>query len=307
MTSLMGIELDELDAAVCGAAPDERASDGHAMDGHAMDGGLGGPLARKVHAVSLVGAGPGDPELLTVRALKRLQQADVVLTDDLVDPRVLACLPASARVLRVGKRGGCVSTEQRFIHELMIREARAGARVVRLKGGDPFVFGRGGEEADALREAGMAVEVVNGVSAGLAAPASVAVPITDRRCTPGVAFVTGHNGEHGRAPDWAALAQSRLTLVIYMGLSRAAFIASALQAGGLSADTPAVAISAAHTPHQRDCFSTLGHLAADIALAQLPSPALLVIGEVVALSPQWRQWWDADATRASVQAWSSGA
>ncbi len=239
--------------------------------------------------VSLVGAGPGDPELLTVKAMKRLQQAEVVLTDDLVDARVLACLPASARVLRVGKRGGCVSTEQRFIHELMIREARAGARVVRLKGGDPFVFGRGGEEVDALRETGIEVEVINGLSAGLAAPASVGVPVTDRRCTPGVAFVTGHNGEHGIAPDWAALAKSRLTLVVYMGLARAAVISQALQDGGLSASTPAVIVSAAHTPRQRECFTTLAELPVAIEREGLPSPALLVIGEVVALSPRWRE------------------
>lgn len=240
-------------------------------------------------SVSLVGAGPGDPELLTVKAMKRLQQAEVVLTDDLVDARVLACLPPTARVLRVGKRGGCVSTEQRFIHELMIREARAGARVVRLKGGDPFVFGRGGEEVDALREAGIEVEVINGLSAGLAAPASVGVPVTDRRCTPGVAFVTGHNGEHGIAPDWAALAKSRLTLVVYMGLARAAAIAQALQDGGLSPGTPAVIVSAAHTPRQRECFTTLEELPAAIEREGLPSPALLVIGEVVALSPRWRE------------------
>ena len=207
-----------------------------------------------VPMVSLVGAGPGDPELLTVKAMKRLQRAEVVLTDDLVDARVLACLPASARVLRVGKRGGCVSTEQRFIHELMIREARAGARVVRLKGGDPFVFGRGGEEVDALREAGIEVEVINGLSAGLAAPASVGVPVTDRRCTPGVAFVTGHNGEHGLSPG-----------------------------------TPAVIVSAAHTPRQRECFTTLAELPVAIEREGLPSPALLVIGEVVALSPRWRE------------------
>ncbi len=243
--------------------------------------------AARAPMVSLVGAGPGDPELLTVKAMKRLQQAEVVLTDDLVDARVLACLPAAARVLRVGKRGGCVSTEQRFIHELMIREARAGARVVRLKGGDPFVFGRGGEEVDALREAGIEVEVINGLSAGLAAPAAVGVPVTDRRCTPGVAFVTGHNGEHGIAPDWAALAKSRLTLVVYMGLARAAVISQALQDGGLSASTPAVIVSAAHTPRQRECFTTLAELPAAIEREGLPSPALLVIGEVVALSPRW--------------------
>ncbi|OWQ86826.1 uroporphyrinogen-III C-methyltransferase [Roseateles aquatilis] len=267
------------------------ASRGHSNDNDNDHGSGHGdvPSDRAAPTVSLVGAGPGDPELLTVKALKRLQQAEVVLTDDLVDARLLACLPRSARVLRVGKRGGCVSTEQRFIHDLMIREARAGARVVRLKGGDPFVFGRGGEEVDALREAGIEVEVINGLSAGLAAPAAVGVPVTDRRCTPGVAFVTGHNGEHGIAPDWAALARSRLTLVVYMGLARAASIARALRAGGLIGATPAVVVSAAHTPRQRESFTTLADLAATIGRDALPSPALLVIGEVVALSPRWRE------------------
>lgn len=249
------------------------------------------PVDAQAHQprVSLVGAGPGDPELLTIKALRRLQSADVVLTDDLVDARVLALLPGSTRVLRVGKRGGCVSTEQRFIHELMIREARSGARVVRLKGGDPFVFGRGGEEVDALNEAGIEVEVVNGLSSGLAAPAAVGVPVTDRRCTPGVAFVTGHNGEHGLAPDWAALARSKLTLVVYMGLARAATISRALRDGGLPDETPAVIVSAAHTLRQRECFTTLADLPDAIEREGLPSPALLVIGEVVALSARWRE------------------
>jgi uroporphyrin-III C-methyltransferase len=234
--------------------------------------------------IALVGAGPGDPELLTLKAVKRLQAADVVLVDDLVDARVLELLRSDARVLKVGKRGGCVSTEQRFIHELMIREARGGARVVRLKGGDPFVFGRGGEEVDALRAAGLEVEIVNGLTAGLAGPASIGMPVTDRRCTPGVALVTGHNGEGGQAPDWAALAQSRLTLVIYMGVARCQDIVAALRAGGMRADMPAAVISAAHTPQQRQAVTTLASLAATIQREGLTSPAILVIGEVVALA-----------------------
>jgi len=240
------------------------------------------------HPVCLLGAGPGDPELLTLKALKRLQGAEVILSDDLVDARVLALANPAARVLRVGKRGGCISTEQRFIHELMIREARAGHRVVRLKGGDPFVFGRGGEEMDALQAAGIAVEVVNGISAGLAAPASIGVPVTDRRCTPGVALVTGHNGEGGVAPDWAALAQSRLTLVIYMGLARAEAIVQALVDGGLPAHTPAAAIASAHTPRQRQQLCRLAELPAMLLREQLASPAILVVGEVVGLSAAWQ-------------------
>lgn len=237
-----------------------------------------------MNTVCLVGAGPGDPELLTLRALRRIEAADVILTDDLVDARVLALARPEARVLKVGKRGGCVSTEQRFIHELMIREARSGARVVRLKGGDPFMFGRGGEEADALREAGIEVEIVNGITAGIAAPASLGIPVTDRRCAPGVALVTGHNGEGGQAPDWAALAQSRLTLVIYMGVARCQDIVDALRAGGLRADLPAAVISAAHTPQQRQAITTLADLPATIRREGLASPAILVIGEVVGLA-----------------------
>ena len=235
------------------------------------------------HPVALVGAGPGDPDLLTLGALRRLQQADVILCDDLVDARVLELANPTARVLHVGKRGGCVSTEQRFIHDLMIREARSGARVVRLKGGDPFVFGRGGEEADALRQAGIEVEIVNGITSGLAAPASIGIPVTDRRCTPGVALVTGHNGESGRAPDWAALARSGLTLVIYMGVARCEAIVAALMAAGMAADMPTAVISAAHTPRQRQARGTLAGLPQLLQREGIASPAILVIGEVAAL------------------------
>ena len=233
--------------------------------------------------VWLVGAGPGDPELLTVRAARLIAQAEVLLVDDLVDRRVLALADPAARVLAVGKRGGCISTSQRFIHELMLREARAGHRVVRLKGGDPFVFGRGGEEMDALRAAGVSVEVVPGITAGIAAPASIGIPVTDRRCAPGVAFVTGHTQDGDAGADWAALAASRLTLVVYMGVSHAAQIAQALIDGGRAPDTPAAAISAAHTPRQRHLRATLATLPALLVAHGIQSPAILVIGEVAAL------------------------
>ena len=146
--------------------------------------------------VTLVGAGPGDPELLTVKAVRALRRATVVLVDDLVADGVLRYVRRSARVIHVGKRGGCASTPQAFIHKLMIAEARRGERVVRLKGGDPFVFGRGGEERDALQMAGIAVEVVNGLTAGIAAPAAIGIPVTDRRYTHGVVRVTGQGSDH---------------------------------------------------------------------------------------------------------------
>ncbi len=245
-----------------------------------------------LHPVSLVGAGPGDPDLLTLRALKRIQAAEVILCDDLVDPRVLALASPQARLLYVGKRGGCVSVPQRFIHELMIREARSGARVLRLKGGDPFMFGRGAEEVDALRAAGLEVEVVSGITAGMAAPASIGIPVTDRRHAPGVAFVTGHSRAEagpGEGPDWAALARSGLTLVIYMGLARVEALTASLMAAGLSAETPAAAIASAHTPQQSQLLCTLGELAAQLQAQALCSPAILVIGQVVSQAQGLRE------------------
>jgi uroporphyrin-III C-methyltransferase len=234
------------------------------------------------HPVCLVGAGPGDPELLTLRALKRIEAADVVLADDLIDPRVLAMV--RGRLLRVGKRGGCISTDQQFIHALMVREALAGHRVVRLKGGDPFVFGRGGEEVDALREAGLEVEVVSGLTSGIAGPAAIGVPVTDRRHSPGVILVTGHPGEGRQEPNWTALAQSGLTLVIYMGVARCADLQQRLLAGGLSAQLPVAVVSRAHTLQQRHALTTLGDLPACLQREQLGSPALLVVGDVAALA-----------------------
>ncbi len=243
--------------------------------------------AAPVHPVRLVGAGPGAPDLLTLRAVRALRRATVALVDALVDPGVLRDLRPSARSIRVGKRGGCASTAQAFIHRLMISEARRGEHVVRLKGGDPFVFGRGAEECDALREAGLDVEVVSGLSAGIAAPASIGVPVTDRRHTRGVAFATGHAGPDSEEPDWAALAASGLTLVIYMGLARIGSIVDALRAGGLPAATPAAAICSAHTPRQRQALCTLDTLAATVRREGLGSPAILVVGDVVTAAPMW--------------------
>jgi uroporphyrin-III C-methyltransferase len=241
-----------------------------------------------LHPVSLVGAGPGDPELLTLRALRRIEAADVVLADDLIDPRVLALV--RGRLLRVGKRGGCISTDQQFIHALMIREAEAGHRVVRLKGGDPFVFGRGGEEADALRQAGLAVEVVSGLTSGIAGPAAVGIPVTDRRASPGVILVTGHPGEGRSEPDWGALARTGLTLVVYMGVARAAHITAQLLAAGLRPDLPAAIVCAAHTAAQRHALTTLVDLPVCIAREGLRSPALMVIGEVAAQAAALGDW-----------------
>jgi uroporphyrin-III C-methyltransferase len=231
--------------------------------------------------VSLVGAGPGDPELLTLRALDRLKRADLVLNDALV-PEVVTELAPKAKRFYVGKRAGRHSIDQDGIHKLMVIAAKRGQRVVRLKAGDPFVFGRGGEEFDALRAAGIDVEVVPGITAGIAAPAAIGIAVTDRRHAPGVAFVTGHAQPGGAGADWAALARSGLTLVVYMGVAQAGAISAALIAGGLAGATPAAAIGAAHTPRQRSVTATLATLAAAIDRASISSPAILVIGNVAA-------------------------
>ena len=250
--------------------------------------------------VSLVGAGPGDPELLTLKAVRALRRASVVLVDDLVSEGVLRFVRRSARVIHVGKRGGCASTPQAFIERLMIAQAQQGECVVRLKGGDPYVFGRGGEECDALRAAGIEVEVINGLTAGIAAPAAIGIPVTDRRFAQGVALVTGHGS--AQEPDWAALARSGLTLVIYMGVARVEALVSALRHGGLAGNTPAAVICAAHTPLQRDALCTLDTLAATIARDELVSPAILVIGDVVQAASHWRAQPQLSGTRTSPSA-----
>lgn len=240
-----------------------------------------------MHPVILVGAGPGDPELLTIKAVRALRRATVVLIDDLVSDGVLRHVRASARKIHVGKRGGCVSTPQAFIHRLMVTEALRGERVVRLKGGDAFVFGRGAEECDALRAAGVEVEVVNGLTAGIAGPASIGIPVTDRRFAHGVALVTGHASAAGTGPDWQALARSGLTLVIYMGVSSLQAIVDALTAAGMAAQTPAAVVCSAHTPAQRQAACTLATLVDTLARERLVSPAIVVVGDVVKASPLW--------------------
>lgn len=233
--------------------------------------------------VWLIGAGPGDPELLTLKAVRALAQADVILLDDLVDDAVLAHARPGARVVRVGKRGGCKSTPQAFIERLMLRSARAGHTVARVKGGDPFVFGRGGEEMLALRAAGIEVEVVSGITAGIAAPAALGIPVTHRDVARGVTFITGHTHD-GTPPNWQALAAGGTTLVIYMGMRHLAQICTALQAGGMRADMPAAVIESGTRATQRQVASTLSALAADANAARLASPAIIVIGAVAALA-----------------------
>ena len=230
--------------------------------------------------VWLVGAGPGDPELLTLKAVKALNQAEIVMIDDLVNPAVLEhCI--NARIVPVGKRGGCRSTPQAFIHRLMLRYARQGKCVVRLKGGDPCIFGRGSEEADWLSEHGIEVEMVNGITAGLAGATNCGIPLTLRGVARGVTSVTAHTQDDSSL-NWPAPAQSGTTLVVYMGVAKLAEIRESLQAGGMRADMPVALIENASLPHQRECRSSLAAMQQAAHDFKLKSPAILVTGEVAA-------------------------
>jgi uroporphyrin-III C-methyltransferase len=234
---------------------------------------------------TLVGAGPGDPDLLTLKAVKAIQAATVLLVDDLVNDEIVRLYASpTARIVYVGKRGGCKSTPQAFIEKLIISAAQEGHHVVRLKGGDPFIFGRGGEEVEHLRAAGVAVTVINGITAGLAGLTSLGAPLTHREHAHGVVFVTGHAKPGDAGTNWRQLAatarEARLTLVIYMGVSGAAHIGQELLTG-LPAHTPVAIIQHASLPHQRHAITTLGQLHATIEREGLASPSVIVVGDVV--------------------------
>ena len=235
--------------------------------------------------VSLVGAGPGDPDLLTIKALKALQSASVILVDDLVSDAILALANPAARLIRVGKRGGCRSTPQAFIHKLMVQAAWDGENVVRLKGGDPLIFGRGGEEVDHLRAAGIEVEIINGVTSALAGMASIQTALTHRDHAQGVVFITGHRQKEGQHTPWAELArtahQAHLTLVIYMGLSQVSHIRAQLLLG-LPAQTPVALLQDISLPQQRQALTQLGDLAPCVSEHGFVSPTVMVVGHVVA-------------------------
>jgi uroporphyrin-III C-methyltransferase len=233
--------------------------------------------------VWLVGAGPGDPDLLTVKALKALQGAQVVVHDGLVSDAILDLAPAEARRISVAKRKSRHSYAQDEINRMLVAFAQDGLEVVRLKGGDPFIFGRGGEELEACRAAGVECLVVPGVTAALAAGASAGGPLTHRGSAQSVTFVTGHAAA-GAEPDldWASLARANQTVVIYMGLSNAPAIAGRLMAAGRAAATPALVVENASRPDEVRLTTTLGALAQ--AVAGLSGPALLIVGEAMALA-----------------------
>ena len=231
--------------------------------------------------VWLVGAGPGDPGLLTLDALAGLVQADVVVHDALVDARVLALARAGARLHFAGKRGGKPSIAQEDISELLVELARRGQRVLRLKGGDPCVFGRGGEEILALAAAGVPFRIVPGVTAGLAALASAWIPATQRGVNQAIILATGHDPDDGGGLDWSALARTRQPVVLYMGLRNLEAVAAALTRAGLPGGTPAAVIASATLPQQRVLVSSLERIAAEAHAADLAAPALVVIGDIV--------------------------
>ena len=233
--------------------------------------------------VSLVGAGPGDPELLTLRALKRLQQAQVLLYDFLVSPAIIELAPATCERICVGKRASNHTLTQNQINQLLLEKAQQGLRVVRLKGGDPFMFARGGEELQALARAGIACEIVPGITAALGAAASSGIPLTHRDHAQMVSFVTGHRKQDSNNLDWIQHLSPHATLVIYMGLGQAPRIARELITHGHPPSTPVAAISQATTAQQHVLISTLANIETDLQTANLQSPALLIVGDVVQL------------------------
>ncbi len=241
------------------------------------------PLGR----VWLVGAGPGDPDLLTLRAARLIMQARIIVHDGLVDPSILAMAGPAARLISVAKRRSRHTMPQDEINALLVREALAGNDVIRLKGGDPFIFGRGGEEAEACRAAGVPVEVVPGISAAMGAAAAALLPLTHRNSASIVSFVAGQC-KGLTEQDWSGLAGQGRTLVIYMGVATAEAIAEKLIADGLSPAMPIAVIERATRPDMRVLRSSIAGLAALVAEQRVKSPAVIVIGEVAA-SPEPQQ------------------
>jgi uroporphyrin-III C-methyltransferase len=232
--------------------------------------------------VWLVGAGPGDPGLLTVHALAAIRQAEVIVHDALIDERVLALAPSETRCELAGKRGGEPSADQADISERLIELAGQRRRVVRLKGGDPFIFGRGGEEAMALAAAGIPFRIVPGVTSGLAGLTAASIPTTLRGVNQAVILATGHGADRPGGPDWAALAQTGHPLVLYMAMQNLDRIAAALMRGGLDPQTPAAIIMWATTSAERILVSTLERLATDAESSGFGAPAIVAIGSIVA-------------------------
>jgi uroporphyrin-III C-methyltransferase len=234
--------------------------------------------------VYLVGAGPGDPKLLTVKAVELLKAADVVIYDRLVGEEILSLVSAKAEKIYVGKRTGKHEVPQDRITELIIEKAQGGGKVVRLKGGDPFIFGRGGEEAEALVEKGIEFEVVPGVSSAVVAPAYAGIPLTHRNYASSVAIITGHAaGDAERVVEWAKIAEAVDTMVILMGVESLEAIVGKLLAGGISPEKPVAIVESGTYPQQRTLIGTLGTIVKEMEQWQIKPPSVIVIGEVANL------------------------
>ena len=233
--------------------------------------------------VFLVGAGPGDPGLLTVRAAELIASADLIAVDALVSVEVMARIPTGTDVVYVGKRAGAHAMPQEEINALLIAEARKGKRVVRLKGGDPFVFGRGAEEAEELTAAGIPVEIVPGISSAIAGPAYAGIPVTHRRFSTSLTIVTAHESEASTGIAWPTLAERNGTVVFLMGLGHLPMIVRNLREHGVPDDKPVAVISKATTPQQRTVDGTLANIVQRVADASLEAPAVIVVGDVVTL------------------------
>lgn len=235
--------------------------------------------------VSLVGAGPGDPEFLTLRALRLILDAEVIVHDRLVPSEIVNLAKKGTRLISVGKRAGFHPVPQSEINDMLVDIAMTGQDVVRLKGGDPFIFGRGSEEAAELRAHGIRVEIVPGITAAQGTAASTGVPLTHRGLATGVRYVTGHRkADEPLDLDWASLADLDTTLVVYMGGANIAEISRNLIGQGLPADLPVLAVSRATTPGEQRCLTNLSRVATDVEARVFPSPVLFVIGRVVELA-----------------------
>jgi uroporphyrin-III C-methyltransferase len=241
-------------------------------------------IARQSGSVALVGAGPGDPELLTLKALRLIQTAEVVMYDNLVGRKILSMIPVGAKRIYVGKKASHHALSQEEINQMLLELAQSGKRVVRLKGGDPFMFGRGGEEMEMLRAAGIFAQVVPGITAALGAGAAFGFPLTHRDYAKSCVFVTGHLRDHHLELDWSALARPEQTLVFYMGVTSLETITRELLAHGLTPETPAALIYKATLPEQALWRTTLQALPQTAAAHQVRPPALIVIGNVTNLA-----------------------
>jgi uroporphyrin-III C-methyltransferase len=233
--------------------------------------------------VFLVGAGPGDPDLLTLKAIDRIAAADVIVVDALVSEGIASLIPPNIEVVNAGKRAGTHAMQQEEINALLVAEAKKGKRVVRLKGGDPFVFGRGAEEAEELAAAGIPVEIVPGISSAIAGPAYAGIAVTHRRFATSLTIVTAHESETSTGIAWSTLSERNGTVVFLMGLANLPLIVRKLREHGMPADKPIAVISKATTPQQRTVDGTLENIVERVAEAALEAPAVIVVGDVVTL------------------------